>query len=369
VKKKIIYLSHVNWRWIKQRPQFLFEELGESYECIYVTGRNYKKRDLTESNDSFSKLFIRQFYRIPKRIKAFSRLIILIDIFICRIQILKIFRQFPPDILWVTSPEVSQYVPKKYLTNTVFDFMDDYPEIVHQRLLKNNLEKELKVLLKTCPLIFASSSVLLNKAMFFSSGKVVQVNNAISLDFLKSVISLEKKANSIASDMLKLVYIGAISKWFDSDLIKQISYEFSKKIEIDLFGPLEIELPSCQNVHYRGVVSHEHLPRILSEYDVFIMPFVINPLILAVDPVKIYEYIAFNKFIIAPYYSELDKFNEFVFTYNSKEEFSKIINDILSKKLCPPDAEKALVFLNNNSWSFRARLVLKELGSFKSGFA
>ena len=50
------------------------------------------------------------------------------------------------------------------------------------------------------------------------------------------------------------------------------------------------------------------------------MPFVINEIINAVDPVKIYEYINFNKDIIMCYYDEVRRFNKYKMILCREEE-------------------------------------------------
>ena len=45
-KEKILYLLHIDWNWIKQRPQFLAEGLAENNDivCVYPFSWNLKKK-------------------------------------------------------------------------------------------------------------------------------------------------------------------------------------------------------------------------------------------------------------------------------------------------------------------------------------
>ena len=47
------------------------------------------------------------------------------------------------------------------------------------------------------------------------------------------------------------------------------------------------------------------------------MPFILNELIESVDPVKLYEYINFEKNIICIKYDEILRFKDFVYFYNT----------------------------------------------------
>lgn len=62
------------------------------------------------------------------------------------------------------------------------------------------------------------------------------------------------------------------------------------------------------------------------------MPFIINDIIESVDPVKLYEYINFNKNILTSYYEEIDRFDPFVYFYNSYDEFRKQIDLLKSNR-------------------------------------
>ena len=60
------------------------------------------------------------------------------------------------------------------------------------------------------------------------------------------------------------------------------------------------------------------------------MPFVVNDIILSVDPVKLYEYLNFNKNIISVHYPEIDRFSDFVNFYNSNKELISVIFKLMN---------------------------------------
>jgi hypothetical protein len=91
------------------------------------------------------------------------------------------------------------------------------------------------------------------------------------------------------------------------------------------------------------------------------MPFKVNPLIEAVDPVKIYEYLLFGNFIIAPDYIELDKFGDLICRYKTSNEFFYIIQLILRGDYRKNDRHKNIEFLAENRWSIRQELINQEL--------
>ena len=97
--KKIIYLMHVSWGWIKQRPHFIAEELAKKYnvEVFFWTGFN--RSNLT--NNLNEKLTTISIIRLPgnryKVIRYINNLIVS-HFFKSRVN--------KEDILWVTHPSM-----------------------------------------------------------------------------------------------------------------------------------------------------------------------------------------------------------------------------------------------------------------------
>jgi hypothetical protein len=89
--------------------------------------------------------------------------------------------------------------------------------------------------------------------------------------------------------------------------------------------------------------------------DCFIMPFRITPLIEAVDPVKLYEYIALRRPIITVYYDEISYLEPFVHFYRTREEYFDLLERLIHKEL-PAKGDDIVVrdFLKKSSWISRA---------------
>ena len=89
------------------------------------------------------------------------------------------------------------------------------------------------------------------------------------------------------------------------------------------------------------------------------MPFRITPLILGVDPVKLYEYISFGRPVIVKYYSEISQFEPFVYFYYDEKSYHVLIDRLLTNTLPPKGKNKEIHdFLINSSWGVRAEEML-----------
>lgn len=91
------------------------------------------------------------------------------------------------------------------------------------------------------------------------------------------------------------------------------------------------------------------------------MPFVLNEIVKAVDPVKIYEYINFNKNVLIREYNEVERLKEYVYFYNNADEFINAI-DLMQKNNALKYSMKARIdFLAKNSWKNRVDRIVEVL--------
>ena len=127
-------------------------------------------------------------------------------------------------------------------------------------------------------------------------------------------------------------------------------------VEFHLYGKAEIEIPNIPGIFFHGAVQHNDVFNIMNKADALIMPFKLTPLILSVNPVKLYEYIYSGKPCIAPKYGETEQFRDFVYLYDNKESLLKIINVSLSDDKIL-DVTANIEFVMNNTWKIRVNSI------------
>ncbi len=350
---RMAYFMHVHWNWIKQRPHFLYEELTKYFHIdLFYIGRVFDKKNLAIQNSrkTYTESSIRQITKIPYSSRY--KLLCCIESMLNRNKIMGEYQY-----IWITSPLILQFVPRRFLDNKmiIYDCMDNFLEFSS---IKRNAEKYFKLeceLLQYSKFVFASSNTLKNELMRNYGAKLrvepICINNGIDKSMLRD---LRATTNIKEKGHLNLLYIGTISDWFDVDLIYLILNKF-EDVNITLVGPLEIPLVNHPRLNMIGPVIHENLQRYADSADAFIMPFLLNDLILSVDPVKIYEYLIFSKPIISIDYEEMHKFKPFVQLYRSHDEALRLIERLKTEQLedCL-SKEDVASFLSNNTWEKRA---------------
>ena len=342
---KLLYLSHVSWSWTKQRPQFLAEELSHKYDVTYVQEGSFRSR----AKNSAVKVKIKRLFLLP-----FSRYGIIkrINILLYKVQLYGMCKKC--DIIWFTSPQVVNWVPKRVFKHkvTVYDCMDDMIELYPS---DKSMGINEAFLYNSARLVFASSSHLAGKLKHRYGPREIQiVNNAISANFDTSTDTLPKEYSKfIEKDKTILSYVGSISSWMDFDLLKAIHNKFPQ-ITINLWGPPhEVNLPEHDGINLCGTVEHKYVSNILSESDILIMPFVVNELIESVNPVKLYEYIYSGKPCLAPHYGESLPFEDFVCLYKSHDECIATIDKIINGGIKQKSLAECRDFVKNNTWKNR----------------
>lgn len=354
-KTKILYLIHIDWAWIKQRPQFLAEELSKKFDIEIFARYSFSRFTLSKAQNE--KLNIHNIFHIP----GCSKVCILNNVnnFLTSLYFLFQIKKCNPDFIWITAPELINFIPKQYRRKVIYDCMDDYISLIKNK--KTMCDEQITV--KNAKLIFASSLSLimkLNKRYKLNERKIHLIRNAFDGEIINAG-ELKKR-----NDKFRICYIGTIGEWFDFELVKKILDVFYY-VEFELIGPVIVKNAFMhERVHYHGTVEHDELYSAIKNFDCLIMPFILNSIVESVDPVKLYEYINFGKNIICKRYDEIKRFEEYVYFYNEHEEVIDLIEKLYTKNECKYTIDEKVKFLEENSWEVRAIEIANILNRLKS---
>jgi hypothetical protein len=210
--------------------------------------------------------------------------------------------------------------------------------------------------------IIDTSDVLLSTAPGLAEDLKKRSNKNVHLvpNAVNSYLFNPERAYSLPEDFpaaeWHLIYIGALwGEWFDWGLLKQISVQFpdAKLIVIGDKANLRNGMPD--NVHFLGLKSQRDLPAFLYFSDIAIVPWKINPITQMTSPLKVYEYIAMHKPVVAPMIDPLKDIPG-VFLAENETGFIKLINELREYK--PPKQEIAR-FIRQNNWQARVDKILE----------
>jgi glycosyltransferase involved in cell wall biosynthesis len=215
---------------------------------------------------------------------------------------------------------------------------------------------------RSADIVFATAHSLVEKAKKLNERVVYLPNGA---DTEKFDIP---EMDSHPLDMFphpRLIYIGAISDWFDFKLLAQAASQ-RPDWSFVLVGPLTAEaqsetalLNSLPNIHLMGWCDPKQVPAYLNHADVGLIPFRINSLTHSVSPIKLYEYCAAGLPVVAPRLHEIVESKLPSYFYVDLQGFIRAIEEGLRNRdrLRP----KLLEFGRKNSWDMRYETVCENL--------
>lgn len=351
MRHRIMYIMNVDWGWARQRSHFLAQHLSLSYDVIIIYPYAWMRGDLV--NNSRDGLRLYPFFRLP--LSRFA-LIGKLNVSLLRIISRIFLRWYRPDIVWTSSPELYEYLPKHLPVKLIYDCMDDVLAFPRNASRRDSLAVSEKELINASSHVFCSSGNLREKLIARAGHpeKYVVVHNAFEASAFSEMprnIGIEQKEGRCV-----LGYIGTISSWLDFGVLVKIVDTFPS-LEIHLVGPVEnlgMARPMHDRIKYLGAVRHGDIQTLTSGFAALLMPFHVTELIQSVDPVKLYEYIFFNKPIVSVRYLEIERFSDFVDFYTDHTELISILDRYLAdgfrKKYSDDDRLK---FISSNTWSDR----------------
>lgn len=351
--KKLLYIMGIDWQWIFQRPQILAKYLSADYDITVVFPRSIlKKRSPVSACPPF-----RILWTLPYQEK---------NAFIGKISARlnqNVFKDiYSYDYVYINYPLYGRYIPEDYGGKVIYDCMDNHESLYPDQKRVYKILVQEQRLVKRSNLLLVSAQALAEKMNKIAGcEKSILLRNGTVPNRVYPLKKPEKR------QLYSIAYIGTIASWFDYPSILE-SLKHCPQVEYHLIGPAN-EKADCPGIIYEGSVSHEHLGSLAEKYDCLVMPFVVNDIVRFVDPVKLYEYIAFGKCIVSIYYPEIERFRDFVFFYRTPEEYRKLL-DKLTENGFPPkytDVQRE-IFLKENTWNMRYNILKKELETLEETF-
>ena len=205
------------------------------------------------------------------------------------------------------------------------------------------------------------TSVELHRLKSELTDKIHILNNAADIKiFEKAMHSDFAKPEELESIQSPIIgYIGNLDELrIDYELIKRVAEEHHDK-NLVLVGPInnkkykEIGLDRIKNVYFLGKKPIEQLPPYLKYFDCCIIPFQCNTLTKSIYPLKINEYLAAGKPVVATNFSEdISSFTEHIYLSKTVGEFSNYITKALAED-SPSLAMSRHELARQNTWEGR----------------
>jgi len=354
--KIILVFPIISWHFRWQRPQQIFSRLAKKgYKIIYLSNSFYKNK-LQKLDENIYELSLKsrgfniyeKFLTLEKIEEMYSQIKRVIDNIDLSNDLIY-FVQFPN---WL---KLIKKLKKDYNGKIIFDCMDEHSGFDNIDDFMEILEEEL---FELSDKIIVSSNKLYTKAIKYNKN-VYLVKNGTDYEFF-SKQPKELLPNNIKKPIIG--YYGAISSWFDVDIIEYCAKN-RPNYNFVLIGAVNrdiIKLEKLSNVFLLGEKKYEELPKYLYNFDVCLIPFKLTPLIEATNPVKFYEYISAKKPVVSTMLPELKEYENICYLTSNKEEFLDNIDKALEEKNRSDYKElleKREKVAKENSWDERVNII------------
>ena len=189
--------------------------------------------------------------------------------------------------------------------------------------------------------------------------EVLHLPNAVDAHLFDPQKTYERPDDLPHGDPI-LYYHGALwGAWFDWSLIAHICEQFPDA-QLVLIGDYagQCPYPVPRNLHFLGLKPQAALPAYLHHSDVALIPWLDTPITRATSPLKLYEYLAMRKPVIAP---DLPPLRSIPGVLLSKDKNAFIENIRQARRIHLPHTELS-EFIARNTWDARVELLLNHVG-------
>jgi glycosyltransferase involved in cell wall biosynthesis len=231
---------------------------------------------------------------------------------------------FEDAVVWSFFPPVMEYVRDLHPKLTVFDAVDNWTEHASYVHFKERLKQNYAHIKNTADVIFTVADDL--QKLFDNQPNVYWIPNGVDLTHYQTPQVL---LNRDIADLPKPIigYIGVVQDRVDIDLIKFLAKKNPTK-SFAIVGPVWHEsdaqsLKEVPNIHLLGYKSYAEAPMYIQQFDVGLIPHRASAFVVSTNPMKLYEYLACGKPVVATASSGVDALKDY--GENSRRCQSEII--------------------------------------------
>lgn len=274
-------------------------------------------------------------------------------------------------IVWLSRPNMVEYLDKLPAMLTIYHVVDEYSgygsltEEDRKRLLTREIE-----LLRRVDLVFVVSERLLHTKSLYNPNTHL-VPNAVDFS------AYDDRNRPIPADMANIPrpiigYSGLIAARLDLDLLVAAA-ESRPDWSFVLVGLVrdndcqaQIQrLRTLTNVHFLGQKSVSETPAYVQHFDVCTIPYMVNLRAQHASPLKLYEYAAASKPIIATDFAAARNFEGDVEIVHDQDEFLRACGRCLDADPMSASILTNRRFAAKNTWEQR----LEQISNILSAYA
>ncbi len=258
--------------------------------------------------------------------------------------------------LYTYLPSAVDLLPLFDFRKIIYDCVDEHAAFtgLHSKKTLDAMEEEL---MAAADVSFATAKQLQVARSHWSDNLHLIPNGAEYEHFAPAVKPLEPEPAELINLEKPLIgFVGGISDWINIELIAETAERLAE-YQFVLIGPIDTNVTILReqpNINLLGPIDYNDLPYYLSHFAVCLIPFRINELTESVNPIKMYEYLAAGRAIVATPMPEVAQYEPIIQIAATAEETAAAIREQLKPEANSQAAIKERQELAyNNSWDSR----------------
>jgi glycosyltransferase involved in cell wall biosynthesis len=269
--------------------------------------------------------------------------------------------QIQRPILLTTWPSAVDFVKSVDAAPKIYYCVDDWPH--YPGLNSSDWRQMEEDLLEHTDAIVATSSDLVKKGR--PDRATLYLPQGVDFDHFRRGADCREPIAALEEIPRPIVgFFGLVSSWVDLQLLSRLSEHFPN-VSFVIIGRSELDLSLLRkkpNVYCLGAVAYADLPQYARYFDVGLIPFVIDRLTRAVNPLKLYEYFALGLPVLATRLPELERIEGPIELASTPNEFCEKLRVLMARRSLAREQE-AISIASVNTWRRRAEQFSVFLGT------
>jgi glycosyltransferase involved in cell wall biosynthesis len=270
-----------------------------------------------------------------------------------------------PVVLWIYDPGSARMAGSCGEELTVYDCVDDYAEQSSSPRGRAVATAGDRIAVLRSRLVFVTSKTMLERQRLLNPETHLVPNAADPVHFAQAAdrASSAPEAGELPRPVLGFAGNFLASK-VDFDLLEEVA-RLRRQWTVLLIGPETSETASAlgqvarlPNVHWIGARPYSDLPKYVAAFDVGLIPYLSNAYTRSCFPLKLYEYLAAGKPVVATGVPELAGMEPDVVLVDGAERVVAAVEAAL-ERLGDADSERRMQLAAQNSWDTRTDRLLE----------
>ena len=266
-----------------------------------------------------------------------------------------------PRHIWSFTPDIAYILGHFGEEKVLYYCVDDHAAFSGYN--KSQVLRDEEALCRRADLV-VTTSMALQKAKKDWNPNTILVPHGVDYDHFSRAVTedLPEPQDLAGIPHPRLGFFGLIRDWVDLDLLAQVA-EKRPDWHFVLIGDADsnvniAQYSHLQNMHFVGRRSYEDLPAYCGHFDVGLIPFKINNLTRAVNPIKLREYLTAGLPVVSTCLPEVKLYEGLVEIASTYTEVETAVEGCLASGKVGATARDAM---QKETWPIKVSLICKKL--------